>query len=138
MPAYLCCGGGEYRLRSLYYLNASVLIINFAIDAPRSLEKVEQHWIEEVKELATHEDGWKPPIMLVGCKKETRADIQQLKRMQELGIVPVTVEQGREMGNRIGAAIYLECSAKTGEGVDEVFQHAARLSLLCGDKFARQ
>ncbi|KAG8830502.1 hypothetical protein FRC17_004794 [Serendipita sp. 399] len=78
-------------------MNTLVVIINFAIDAPRSLEKVEQHWIEEVKELATHEDGWKPPIMLVGCKKDTRTDTNELKRMQELGIVPVTVEQNFDL-----------------------------------------
>ncbi|KAG8810009.1 hypothetical protein FRC19_004845 [Serendipita sp. 401] len=33
------------------------------------------------------------------------------------------------MAERIGAGIYLECSAVTGEGIDEVFYHAARLSL---------
>jgi Ras family protein A len=31
---------------------------------------------------------------------------------------------------KIGATRYLECSAKTGEGVREVFEQATRLALL--------
>ena len=38
--------------------------------------------------------------------------------------------QGLTIAKRIGAKEYLECSALTGEGVREVFEHAARLSLL--------
>jgi Ras family protein A len=34
------------------------------------------------------------------------------------------------VAQKIGAARYLECSAKTGEGVREVFEHATRAALL--------
>lgn len=37
------------------------------------------------------------------------------------------------MVEEIGAENYLECSAETGEGVQEVFQEAARLALLWAD-----
>ena len=34
------------------------------------------------------------------------------------------------MRRKIGAKYYLECSAKTNEGVREVFEHATRAALL--------
>ena len=38
--------------------------------------------------------------------------------------------QGEEVRKKIGALKYLECSAKTNEGVREVFEHATRAALL--------
>lgn len=40
------------------------------------------------------------------------------------------VVQGMAVAQKIGAKHYLECSAKTGEGVREVFQYATRAALL--------
>lgn len=34
------------------------------------------------------------------------------------------------VAQKIGATRYLECSAKSGEGVREVFEHATRAALL--------
>lgn len=41
-----------------------------------------------------------------------------------------TCLQGEEIRKKIGAYKYLECSAKTNEGVREVFEHATRAALL--------
>jgi len=38
--------------------------------------------------------------------------------------------QGEDVRKKIGAHKYLECSAKTNEGVREVFEHATRAALL--------
>lgn len=38
-------------------------------------------------------------------------------------------EDGRDMANRIGAFGYMECSAKTKDGVREVFEMATRAAL---------
>jgi len=43
---------------------------------------------------------------------------------------PVTPEEGMAVMQKIGARHYLECSAKTGDGVREVFQYATRAALL--------
>ncbi|XP_040827354.1 transforming protein RhoA-like isoform X3 [Ochotona curzoniae] len=42
---------------------------------------------------------------------------------------PVRPEAGRDVASRIGAFGYLECSAKTKEGVREVFEMATRAAL---------
>lgn len=42
---------------------------------------------------------------------------------------PVTPEEGRAMAEKINAYGYLECSAKTKEGVREVFETATRAAL---------
>ena len=38
--------------------------------------------------------------------------------------------QAEDVRKKIGAQKYLECSAKTNEGVREVFEHATRAALL--------
>lgn len=42
---------------------------------------------------------------------------------------PVKSEEGRDMMSRINAFGYLECSAKTKDGVREVFEMATRAAL---------
>ncbi len=43
---------------------------------------------------------------------------------------PLTINQGEIVAQKIGAKQYLECSAKTGEGVHGVFHYATRFALL--------
>ncbi len=42
----------------------------------------------------------------------------------------LTLLQAEEVRKKINATKYLECSAKTNEGVREVFEHATRAALL--------
>ncbi|XP_020025298.1 transforming protein RhoA-like isoform X3 [Castor canadensis] len=42
---------------------------------------------------------------------------------------PIRPDQGRDMANTIGALGYMECSAKTKDGVREVFEMATRAAL---------
>lgn len=42
---------------------------------------------------------------------------------------PVRFEDGKEMASRINASGYQECSAKTKDGVREVFEMATRAAL---------
>ena len=47
---------------------------------------------------------------------------------------PVSRELGSRVADEIGAMMYLECSAKTGEGIYRVFDQAARSALTVGAK----
>jgi Ras family protein A len=69
------------------------------------------------------------PVILVACKKDLRTDSRTIAKLKEEGDGPVTYDVGRQIAAQIRADAYMECSAKTREGVQEVFVHAARLSL---------
>jgi len=44
--------------------------------------------------------------------------------------LPISLTEGEALRKRIGAKSYIECSAKTGKGVREVFEAAARAAIL--------
>jgi len=113
------------RLRPLSYPDSHVVLICFAIDLPDSLENVQEKWIGEVMHFCP-----KVPVMLVGCKKDLRRDPQTIENLRKQNQRPIAPEQGQAVAQKIGARQYLECSARTGEGVREVFQHATRAALL--------
>ena len=69
------------------------------------------------------------PILLVGCKKDLRNDPKVIEELAKNKQKPVSTEEGAAVANKISAYMYLECSAKTGEGVKEVFINATRAAL---------
>lgn len=66
------------------------------------------------------------PIILVGLKTDLRNDQHSLSMLSAQGLRPVSHEQGQAVAKEIGAAKYVECSAKTRQGVQEVFDSALR------------
>jgi len=117
------------RLRPLSYPDSHVILICFAVDSPDSLDNVQEKWISEVMHFC---QGL--PIILVGCKKDLRFDPKTIEELRKTSQRPVTTEEGMGVAQRIGAYKYLECSAKTGEGVREVFEHATRAALVNNKK----
>ena len=112
------------RLRPLSYPDTNVVLICFSVDSPDSLENVPERWVPEVKHFCPN-----IPIVLVGCKKDLRTDHETLNRLMEVKQKPVMEDEGLSMATRIQARKYLECSAKTKEGVREVFEAATRASI---------
>lgn len=51
-----------------------------------------------------------------------------------VGMLTPPLAQAEDVRKKIGALKYLECSAKTNEGVREVFEHATRAALLTRKK----
>jgi len=120
------------RLRPLSYPDSHVILICFAVDSPDSLDNVQEKWISEVMHFC---NGL--PIILVACKKDLRRDPRVIDELRKTNQRPVTPEEGMAVAQKISAKNYLECSAKTGEGVREVFQHATRAALLARTKAKR-
>ncbi|KAI3645006.1 hypothetical protein MP228_011170 [Amoeboaphelidium protococcarum] len=117
------------RLRPLSYPDSHVILICFAIDSPDSLDNVQEKWISEVLHFC---NGL--PILLIGCKKDLRTDSRTIEELKKTGQAPVTYEEGLAVAQKISAYKYLECSAKSQEGVKEVFEHATRAALMAKTK----
>lgn len=112
------------RLRTMHYTDTDVVLICFSIDSHSTLESVQANWVPEVNDFCPN-----APIVLVGIKKDTRNDPSEIKRLHEMKREPVTSQEGQAMAKEIQAFAYIECSAKTKEGVKEVFETAARAAL---------
>ncbi|KAL6459089.1 hypothetical protein MHYP_G00325610 [Metynnis hypsauchen] len=112
------------RLRPLSYPDTDVILMCFSIDSPDSLENIPEKWTPEVKHFCPN-----VPIILVGNKKDLRNDEHTRRELAKMKQEPVKAEEGRDMANRIGAFGYMECSAKTKDGVREVFEMATRAAL---------
>jgi len=117
-------GQEEYdRLRPLSYPESHVILIVFSVDFPVSLANVQDKWYPEVAHFC---EG--TPLILVATKTDLRRDDNTRRMLGAQGQTPVTPEQGAEVAREIGAK-YVECSAKTGSGVQEVFALALRESM---------
>ena len=61
--------------------------------------------------------------------QDLRGDQNTIKELGKMKQEPVKPEEGRAMAEKINAFAYLECSAKSKEGVREVFETATRAAL---------
>ena len=77
-------------------------------------------------------------IVLVANKKDLRNDRTTKNELAKLHQEPVKPDEGREMANTIGAFAYLECSAKTNEGVRDVLETATMAALQFKRKGSRK
>lgn len=139
------------RLRPLSYPHTDVFLLCFSIMNPVSLENIRTkvrpargravrrancvplprpapspraQWYPEIKHHAAD-----VPFILVGTKLDLRDDEDALRKLEKKKMAPVTTEQGMQMAQELGAAKYLECSAKTQKGLKNVFDTAIRVGL---------
>lgn len=141
---------GEYRkLRDISYRLCDVLLICFSIDSPQSLRNVQTQWGPEAQRFC----GDKPAI-LIGCKKDLRREqnpkasnkfLQLMTKLvgreedprsdekpttsdalSQTATEQVTRKEATKVCRQIGVSEYLECSATTLEGVQQVLEAAAR------------
>ncbi|KAJ3167270.1 hypothetical protein HDU87_001698 [Geranomyces variabilis] len=115
------------RLRPFSYDHADAFIIAFSVDDPLSLENVEEKWVPEVRYFSD-----KVPILLVALKTDLRSEEETVQRLSRESLRPVRFDEGETVAARIGAAKYIECSARDSINVDAVFD-AARAILGAGD-----
>ena len=112
------------RLRPLSYPDTNVIIMCFSVDNPVSAASIVDKWTPEVRHFCGS-----CPIILVACKIDLRINPETLAKLKAQGQKPVTTEAGKQLAAQIKADAYMECSAKTREGVYDLFILAARLSL---------
>lgn len=81
-----------------------------------SFENVTEKWAPELRRYCPG-----VPILLVGTQADRRGDLPKERT--------VSNEQAVKMAKELRAGRYVECSAKTREGLNEVFAEAILLAL---------
>lgn len=69
-------------------------------------------------------------MLLIGLKKDLRDDSRTVEALEKHLEKPISYNDGLAAAKKVNAYKYLECSAKTGEGVKEIFEHATRAALV--------
>ena len=104
-------GNEEYdRLRPLSYPDTDVVLFCFSVDNHKSLENIILKWHLEAKHFCP-----KASYLLIGTKKDVRQNSSDA----------TFPEEGLLVARKINAWSYIECSASTREGVEEVAMKAA-------------
>ena len=118
-------GGEAYdQLRPLSYHMTDMFLLCFSVDEPQSFVNVKERWYPELSHHCP-----RTPILLIGTKEDLRDDPQVISHLATRGLSPITYQQGLECARDIGVVKYMECSALTNTGVQEVFIEAARAAL---------
>lgn len=113
------------RLRPLSDPDSHVVLICFNSGNPDSMDNVYEKWLPEISNFCAQ-----LAVVLVGYRSERRHDPRTIEDFHKMNKHPLThEEEGEEMRDALGALTYLEYSARTGEGVREVFQVATRAAL---------
>ncbi|KAF7344549.1 Cell division control protein 42 [Mycena sanguinolenta] len=113
-------GPPEYdHLRPLSYPQTDVFVVCFSVGMLSSFENIRQKWFHEVHHFCPD-----VPCVLVATQIDLRSDEKVVMQMARRGQTPVTTAQGERLAYEMGAAQYLECSAKTLKGVQNVFDQA--------------
>lgn len=102
------------RLRPLSYPSTDVFLICFSLTSKTSLENVRTRWVPELQHYSPG-----TPIILVGTKKDMKEDGKG-----------VSSEDGQRVAMEIKAIKYMECSAKTQNGLKQVFDEAIRSVIM--------
>ena len=108
----------DQQRNQAYSPEMNVIVMCFAVNNPRSLQSIIARWIPEVR----RQFSFNVPILMVANK----IDLRKNTVAGRIRSAEVDTEEGRSIAEKIGAWEYLECSALTREGVDNVFENALR------------
>jgi small GTP-binding protein len=112
-------GQEEYdRLRPLSYPGADIVLLCFSTISQASYDAIREKWHPEVNHYIPD-----VPSLLVGTKIDMRdakgEDVSE----------PVSKQMGEKLAKEIESEEYLECSAKTTQGLAEIFEKAVDIVL---------
>jgi small GTP-binding protein len=105
------------RLRPLSYHMTDVFVVCYSTISPTSLHNVKEKWVPEIRHYAPT-----APFILVG----TQIDLRDLRAIEHLSKKdkPITTEAGRKAANELKVTAFIECSALTQTGLQNVFDEA--------------
>ena len=88
---------------------------------PASFENIRKKWIQEVKSCAPG-----VPFIIIGTKTDLRGDSTTLRELESRNQEVVTRAQGEALCGELKGHKYLECSALTQSGLQEIFDECIR------------
>ncbi|KAJ3287650.1 hypothetical protein HDU79_005533 [Rhizoclosmatium sp. JEL0117] len=114
------------HVRPLMFQDATIFLVCYSVDNLDSLQNVRSKYVQEMRQLCPG-----VPFILVGLKIDLRSDdaVRNELQTRKTNQSPVSFKQGLDTAEELGAFSYRECSALTGDGVDGVFEDAARASI---------
>jgi len=115
---YDTAGQEEYdRLRPLSYPGTNIVLLCFSVASRSTFESISSKWAPEM-----HHYLPRTPTILVGLKTDIRDGDDDAAKPVDFD--PVKKEEGEELAKKIGAAVYMESSAKKEIGVSDIFERA--------------
>merc|ERR1712183_308069 len=115
------------RIRVLAYDKTDILLITFCVVSRSSFINVKNVWFKELEKYSSKFTN--ATILLVGTKSDLKGVAEMRNNTQDKDI---TKEEGDQLAKEIKAIRYIETSAKTGEGIKELFDEAIRASMVGG------
>ncbi|KAK7732480.1 Rho GTPase [Cytospora paraplurivora] len=116
--------GIDYDPSWLYDAQVALVCFSINIGSTDAKGKHLERWVREVNRNCPT-----AAILLIGLKSDVRWQAKTVEKLRKHGKNLVTPEQGEQLRDSIGALRYLECSARTGEGVMEVLEETTRIAL---------
>lgn len=110
------------RLRPLSYPGSDVVLLCFSLMNEISYEAIVEKWNKEIEVYVPD-----CPKILVGTKADLRD--QDIADPHADGKTVITKEKGKQLADEIGAAAYCEVSAKTGQGLNDLYETAVKIVL---------
>lgn len=117
--------GDEFdQMRSSFFHLAKVFLLCFSIESRNSFDAIKTKWSKEVDERCPE-----TPIVLVGTKRDLKRDETKAAKLKLRKKRFVSLKDGFNLAQQIGAAKYLECSIHEPESVKHVFEECVRVAL---------
>ncbi|KAF9869746.1 hypothetical protein CkaCkLH20_12789 [Colletotrichum karsti] len=101
----------------------SCIVLCFDVNEPDLLLDIETMWAPQIRAMFGDR-----PILLAGTKIDLR-DVPRSSGREDAMSQPFKWREGFQLAEKIGASEYVECSAKTGKGVEELITGIVRHAL---------
>jgi len=121
------CGKDYDALRPLVYPSTDIFLLLFSVIDRESFDNVRNKWLPELQMHCPT-----TPYMLVGTKADLRKallspedDAFEATRNRRVG-AEISVEEAKEFAKQLKAVDYVECSARSVDTINVVFELAVR------------
>ncbi|KAI1352191.1 P-loop containing nucleoside triphosphate hydrolase protein [Xylaria sp. FL0043] len=109
------------QLGRLSYLAWDAVFLCFSVNSMRSFNSARTQWITQIRRYTRD-----APLILVGTKTDERVGVSLWAPLYPNLETRVTATEGTITATEIGAIRYVECSAKTSQGIIGVFEEGVR------------